>query len=438
MPMSLRAILLAICLCLLPSHLLATVELGIDVLRDHDFKELQGKRLGLVANPASVDSHLIPTVDILHNSKQVKLVALFGPEHGIYGDEYAGNIVADKRDARTGLTAFSLYGKTHKPTKEMLANIDALVFDLQDNGARSYTYLSTLRDCIEGCADADKEFVVLDRPNPLGGNRIEGGLVQPGFESHVSYIPSVPYLHGMTFGELAQLIRDTYKPDFKKLTIIRMAGWTRDMTWSDTGLQWTPTSPHLPHVESAYAYPATGILGELYVMTIGVGYTLPFETVGSPWVSGDTLADALNHHYSDPGHYYLSKASTRPSALAQLHYPTTDQAVDDAPKGLYFQPVRFKPFYGTFKDTPCQGVQIRIDPHTTANLVELNFRLLQALDAPDIFAKAKSRHNMFDKVTGSPEARTRLTTGEPLQPLFDQWRNQCESFRTTRQKWLLY
>lgn len=434
----LRPFVVTSILCLLASPGLGVVKPGIDVLRDHDFQELAGKRVGLVANPASVDSHLVPTVDVLRHAKNVQLVALYGPEHGIYGDEYAGDKVADKKDARTGLTAFSLYGKTHKPTKEMLANVDALIFDLQDLGSRSYTYVSSLRDCLEGCAEADKELIVLDRPNPLGGERIEGGFVQPGYESHVSYIPSIPYVHGMTFGELAQLIRDTYKPDFKKLTIVKMSGWSRDMTWSDTGLQWTPTSPHIPHAEAAYAYPATGILGELYVLTIGVGYTLPFETVGAPWVSADTLADAMNHHYSDPGHFYLTKAATRPAATTQFSCPASASENDDAPKGLYFQPVRFKPFYSSFEKKPCQGVQVRIDPHTEGNLTELNFRLLQALDAPAIFSYAPKRHAMFDKVTGGPQARTLLMQGKPLQPLFDEWRKQCDQFRATRQKWLLY
>lgn len=416
------------------------VKLGIDVLQSNGFKQLAGKRVGLVANPASVDGQLHHTADVLFNAKpQVNLVALFGPEHGVYGDEYAGDKVGDKKDARTGLPALSLYGKTQRPTKEMLARVDALVFDLQDIGSRSYTYVSTLRDCLEACAEHDKELIILDRPNPLGGQRIEGGLVEDkALISHVSFIPSIPYVHGMTFGELAQLIRDQYAPDFKKLTIVKMDGWSRDMVWDETGLAWVPTSPHIPHASTVPAYTATGILGELYVLSIGVGYTLPFELCGAPWLKADDLADAMNQHWNNPGHYYLSKAATRPAALSSLAPAQRPGSALSTPKGIYFRPARFKPFYSGFPGELCQGVQIHIDPKTAESLIEINFRLLQALDAPDLFAKAPKRHNMFDKVTGSPEARQILTEGKDLAPLFAKWRKTCDDFRQQRKQWLLY
>jgi acyl dehydratase len=192
------------------------VKLGVDVLRESKFAALANKRTGLIVNPASVAGDLTPTVDVLRAAPNVQLVALFGPEHGVYGDVYAGDKVPDMVDPRTGIPIFSLYGKTKKPTPEMLKGIDALVFDLQDLGARSYTYVSTLRDVIAGCAENNVELIILDRPNPLGGNRIEGGPVAPGFESHVSYIPT-PYLHGMTMGELA--IGDTLKTASRTVTI---------------------------------------------------------------------------------------------------------------------------------------------------------------------------------------------------------------------------
>lgn len=410
------------------------VKLGVDVLRENGFAELRGKRIGLIVNPASVAGDLTPTVDVLRKAPGVNLVALFGPEHGVYGDIYAGDKVDDTTDPRTGLPAFSLYGRTRKPTAEMLRGIDALVFDLQDLGARSYTYVSTLRDVIAGCAEHNVELIVLDRPNPLGGLRIEGGLVDEGFESHVSYIPT-PYVHGMTMGELALFLRDRFNPDFRKLTVVKMQGWTRNMTWADTGLAWTPTSPHIPQAESVAAYVATGILGELGVLSNGVGYTLPFQIVGAPWIRADDLADALNQHFDSPGHAYLPRAATRPSAAAALAHPA---APPRSPVGVYFQPVRFRPFYATFERTPSQGVHVRIDPHTPENLTEINFRLLRALDAPELLAKAPRRHRMFDQVTGGPEARKILESGGDLAPLFGRWREVSEAFRKTREPYLLY
>lgn len=424
-------------LALVPTLALAQapkVKLGVDVLRESNFAALAGKKVGLIVNPASVAGDLTPTVDVLRKAPNVQLVALFGPEHGVYGDVYAGDKVPDTVDARTGIPVFSLYGKTKKPTAEMLKGIDALVFDLQDLGARSYTYVSTLRDVIAGCAENNVELIILDRPNPLGGNRIEGGPVEKGFESHVSYVPT-PYVHGMTMGELASMLRDTYNPEFKKITVVKMSGWNRDMTWGETGLQWVPTSPHIPHGDSVPAYVATGILGELGVLSNGVGYTLPFQIVGAPFIKADDLADALNTRYASAAHAYLPTSATRPTAAAALTFPDPGPL---APRGIYFQPIRFRPFYATFEKTPCQGVQLRIDPHTPENLTEINYRLLQALDAPELLAKAPKRHNMFDKVTGGPKARELLQDGKDLAPLFAEWRAYSDAFRKDRQKYLLY
>src|SRR5688572_20430786 len=234
----------------------AGVKFGIDVLRDEGFKSLAGKRVGLIASPSSVDENLTPTSHLLRDAKQVKLVAMFGPEHGIYGDEYAGDKVEDRKDPRTGIPIYSLYGKTRKPTPEMLTNVDVLVFDLQDIGARSYTNISTMKVAMEACAEQGKTFVVLDRANPLGGNRVEGpGLDERNFSSFVGIV-DVPYVHGLTTGELAQLMRDRFVPKYDKLRVVRMTGWTRDMVWQDTGREWIPTSPHVPHVSSVAAYAA--------------------------------------------------------------------------------------------------------------------------------------------------------------------------------------
>jgi uncharacterized protein YbbC (DUF1343 family) len=428
-PLAVAAILLL--LPMLARAGTANVRFGIDVLEEANFAPLAGKRVGLVANPASVDAKLRPTSDVLANAKQVNLVALFGPEHGIYGNAYAGDDVKDELDPRTGRPLYSLYGKTNRPTTQAMKTLDAIVFDLQDIGCRSYTYIATMKRVMESCAEHDRELIILDRPNPLGGNRIEGPGLVKGFESGVSSI-AVPYVHGMTMGELAQFVRDTEHPKFKKLTVIKMTGWTRDMVWTDTGHEWVPTSPHVPTPRAVAGYISTGVLGELYVISIGVGYTQPFELVGAPWIDGETLANALPKH-----------------------------------AGVHYRPVHFKPFYSTFKGEACEGIQLHIDPKTADNLVQINYELLSLLGAPRLFpladAKAKKeaedaalakekktgkpatrpikwdpRSKMFDKVSGSDEPRTWLMEGRDLTPLFDKWKRECEQFRAQRKKWLLY
>jgi len=380
------------------------VKPGIDMLREEGFRTLDGKRVAVVVNPASVDSKLKPTVDVLREAKNVKLVALFGPEHGVYGDEYAGDKVADRIDARTGLPANSLYGSNRKPTPQQMRDVDALVFDLQDIGSRSYTYISTMMNCMEACAEQGKELVILDRPNPLGGKRVEGPMLVKGYESGVSAF-NVPYVHGMTMGEMAQFVRDTHFPDFRKLTVVKMGGWNREMVWDETGLAWVPTSPHIPQASSCAGYAATGILGELKNVSNGVGYTLPFEMIGAPWINADKLADQLNG-----------------TGIA----------------GVYFGPARFKPFYAQFKDEPCQGVQVHIDSKQAGSIVEINFRVMEALNAGKILADAPKRHAMFDKVCGSDEARKVLMNGGNLDTLFAKWREQCAKFSSQRAQWLLY
>lgn len=403
------------------------VMLGIDVLDKGNYEAVRGKRIGLVAHPASVNRNFTSTVSLLHLSKVCKLAALFGPEHGVFGDVYAGDQIVDRTDPRTGLPAYSLYGSNRKPTKAMLEGLDALVFDLQDIGARSYTYISTMRACLEACAEQGIEFIVLDRPNPLGGDRIEGGMVEEGFESFISYIPIVPYVHGMTMGELALLVRDKYVPDYDKLKVIKMEGWQRYMTWSETGLRWVMTSPHIPSAESCNYYVATGIVGELNTVSIGVGYTQPFQLFGAPGIDGEYLAQALNQQWDDPRDLYLRMAEHRILRTDAAHPPL----------GLTFRPVWFKPFYSRFAGEVCQGVQVHINPLQRVNLIEINFKLAQALGGQFIFGDG-SRDRSFDIAVGSNEARMLLMEGAPLDGLFARWRQQCKQFRETRKPYLLY
>ena len=248
------------------------VKTGIEVLRDRGFEGLAGKRVGLVTNPSGVDSQLRSTIDILFNAPEVNLVALYGPEHGVRGDVYAGGKISDSIDEVTGLPVYSLYGTTRKPTQEMLEGIDVMVYDIQDVGVRSYTFISTLGLVMEACAPLGIEVMVLDRPNPLGGNKIEGCYVEQPFNSFVSQY-RIPYVYGLTVGELAVLINEEglnrgqkgdQEPVKCKLSLVPMEGWKPDMLYEATGLPWVLPSPNIPLKDSPMYYAASGVCGELY------------------------------------------------------------------------------------------------------------------------------------------------------------------------------
>jgi uncharacterized protein YbbC (DUF1343 family) len=260
------------------------VSLGIDHLAQTNFAMLKGKRVGLLTHPAGVNQAGVPTIDVLRRSAKVQLVALFGPEHGIYGDEKAAVPVDDKIDKRTGLPVFSLYGKFRKPTRGMLSKIDVLVIDLQDVGVRCYTYVSCMRYAMEACFENDVEVVVLDRPNPLGGILVDGPMIEGTWMSYVGAFP-IPFVHGLTIGELALLAKTT--PGVLKvsdsvqrkgrMTVVPMIGWQRNMTWLATGLKWIPTSPNIPTFDSVVGYPMTGLGGQLGSFRHGIGTPYPFR-----------------------------------------------------------------------------------------------------------------------------------------------------------------
>ncbi len=388
-----------------------TVKTGIEVLRSQNFKILEGKRVGLITNPTGVDSNLKSTVDILFEAPNVNLVALYGPEHGVRGDIHAGDKVGADIDAKTQLPVHSLYGKTRKPTPEMLEDIDVLVYDIQDIGCRSFTFISTMGIAMEACGENGKEFVVLDRPNPVGGNRIEGNIVEEGFFSFVSQFP-IPYLYGLTCGELALMINKEQGMIKKScdLTVVEMKGWKRKMTFMDTKLPWVISSPHIPHAHSSFFYPTSGILGELGFLSIGVGYTLPFEIFAKDSIDAAQLCDAMNAH----------------------NIP-----------GVTFRPLYIKPFYATGKGEHYQGVQTHISDYDNAPLSMIQFVLMEELYKlnPNLhtFEKAnKDRFNMFDKVCGTDKIRKTLTENlswEAIQPIWDK---DVESFRQLSKKYYLY
>ncbi len=393
------------------------VKIGIEVLRDREFRGLVGKRVGLVTNPSGVDHLLNSTVDILYNAPGVELVALYGPEHGVRGDIYAGDHVKDSKDEATGLPVYSLYGATRKPTKEMLQGIDIMVYDIQDVGVRSYTFISTLGLVMEACGEMGIEVMVLDRPNPLGGNKIEGCYVEPGFYSFVSQYP-IPYVYGLTVGELAVMINEegmnrgqkgTQEPARCKLTVVPMKGWTRDMLYEDTGLPWVLPSPNIPFKDTPMYYAAAGICGELAgFMNIGIGYTLPFQIFGATWLDPDKLKVKLDS-YGLPG--------------------------------ISFRTIWYKPFSGSQQGKLVKGLQYFFTDYENARLTDTQFYVMQAVAElyPDKKAfEVISGYGLFDKVCGTDYVRTEFKKRYNVTDIIEYWRKDEEDFRTLSQRYQIY
>ncbi len=267
------------------------VRTGIEVLRRDEFKPLRGLRVGLLTNPSGVDSTLISTVAILRREPDVRLAALFAPEHGVFAAAPDAERIPSTVDARTGLTVHSLYGEHFRPTRAMLADLDVVVCDLQDIGARFYTYLWTISHVLQALGEYGVPVLILDRPNPLG-DTVAGPLLRPDCASFVGRYP-IPIRHGMTLGELATLINATWNPQPADLTVIPCDGWGRSMTWEQTGLPFVPPSPAMPHLSTARQYPGACLI-EGTTLSEGRGTALPFEIVGAPGIDGDRLADHLN------------------------------------------------------------------------------------------------------------------------------------------------
>ena len=390
---------------------------GIEVLRNGGFEVLKGKKVGLVTNPSGVDALLNSTVDILFNAPGVELVALYGPEHGVRGDVYAGGKIKDSIDPVTGLTVYSLYGDTRKPTPEMLRGIDVMVYDIQDVGVRSYTFISTLGLVMEACAPLGIEVVVLDRPNPLGGNKIEGCYVEQPFNSFVSQY-KIPYVYGLTVGELAVLINEEglnrgqkgdQEPVKCKLTVVPMEGWTRDMLYENTGLPWVLPSPNIPFKESPMYYASSGICGELYgFMNIGIGYTLPFEVFGATWLDPSALKAKLESYGME---------------------------------GVSFRTIWYKPFSGTLKGQLVGGIQYFFTDYEKARITEVQFLVMQAVAElyPDKKAfEVISGYGLFDKVCGTDYVRKVLGNRYRFEDIQDFWRKDEETFRVLSKKYHIY
>ncbi len=393
------------------------VKPGVEVLRDREFRGLVGKRVGLVTNPSGVDRNLRSTADILFDAPGVELVALYGPEHGVRGNVYAGGKISDTIDEATGLPIYSLYGSTRKPTREMLQGIDVMVYDIQDVGVRSYTFISTLGLVMEACGELGIEVMVLDRPNPLGGNKIEGCFVEPGFFSFVSQY-RIPYIYGLTVGELAEMINEegmncgqkgNQAPAKCDLTVIPMEGWTRDMLYEDTGLPWVLPSPNIPYEETPMHYAAAGICGELYgFMNIGIGYTLPFQVFGATWLDPDKLKERLES-YQIPG--------------------------------VSFRTIWYKPFSGNLAGQLVKGLQYFFTDYENARVTETQFHVMQAV--AELYPDKKAfdvieGYGLFDKVCGTDYVRTEFQKRYQFDDIRTYWRKDEDSFRDLSQKYHIY
>lgn len=390
------------CFCEITTH---RVKLGVDVLFEERTDLIKGKRIGLITNQTGVNSNLVSTIDLLYQYPDCQLLALFAPEHGIRGDVYAGIKVADNIDPKTGVKIYSLYGTTKKPTKEMLQDIDVLIYDIQDIGCRSYTYIYTMSYAMEAAKENNIKFVVLDRPNPLGGELVDGNILDPKFASGIGRYP-IAYVYGMTPGELAMFFNKEFNINCD-LEVVKMKGWNRKMKFWDTGLLWVPTSPHIPHAHTAFYYPLTGIIGELKTVNIGVGYTQPFELVAAPWIDNEKLANELN-----------SKKLP----------------------GVVFRPATYQPKYHNFVNQQCYGVQVYITDYSKVKPVEVAVHIMEALIKlfPEKNIFENTPVDMFDKACGTDEIRLALKNGETATNIIKSWEKGIKEFIKKRQKYLLY
>ena len=389
---------------------------GIDVLEKRGFEGLQGKRVGLVTNPSGIDTHIRSTIDVFFHAPEVNLVALFGPEHGVRGDVWAGGRIEDAPDPTTGLPVYSLYGKYRQPTPEMLKGIDIMVYDIQDVGTRSYTFISTLGLVMRACAVEGIEVMVLDRPNPLGGLKVEGCYVEPGFYSFVSEF-KIPYVYGLTVGELAKMINEEGmnrgqtgdQPPLKcKLTVIPMEGWTRDMLYADTELPWILPSPNIPDVQAAIGYPSAGIIGEFpNFVNHGIGYLLPFQVFAAEWIDADALKARLDS-YNLPG--------------------------------IAFRTIHYMPKYGSLEKKLLHGVQFFFTDYQAASLTLTQFYVMQAVNElyPEHNPFPLEKTRMLDIVCGTDYVRKNFGKRMKVEDIVDYCNKDVEHFLSLSRKYYIY
>lgn len=376
-------------------HSRESVFSGLDVLLRDGQPTLADTRIGLVTNHTAVTHDLRSIVDVLHSDNRFDLVRLFAPEHGVRGAAQAGDHVGDEVDPSTGLPVVSLYGANRTPSEEQLADLDAVIFDIQDAGARHYTYISTMVNVMTACAPFDMPFVVLDRPNPVTGLNTEGKVLEAEFTSFVGIHP-MPTRHGLTMGELALLIASDL--NLPTPTIINCEGWSRDLWWDDTDLPFVYPSPNLPTLNALIVYTTTCIL-EATTLSEARGTTLPFETFGAPWVDAIELARELNSR--------------------------------DLP-GVFFRPTWFTPTFSKHAGELCGGVQIHVVDRDAFRPVSTGVHIVHALkhlpDSQFAWQAGPALGMSHGRLYGSTELRTMIDTGESAETIIDSWQPELSAF----------
>ncbi|UYZ01583.1 DUF1343 domain-containing protein [Peribacillus frigoritolerans] len=375
---------------------------GIEVLLKEEKNVLSGKKVGLITNPTGIDSKLTSIVDLLHDDPDINLTALFGPEHGVRGDAQAGASVEYYIDEKTGLPVYSLYGKTKKPTPEMLKDVEVLVFDIQDVGTRYYTYIYTMAYAMEAAKENDIPFIVLDRPNPQGGESVDGPVLEPEFSSFVGLYP-IPLKHGMTVGELATLFNKEFKIG-ADLKVIKMKGWKRDMDYDDTGLPFVLPSPNMPTVSTTFVYPATGLIEGTNVSE-GRGTTKPFELIGAPYINSDELAGKLN-------------------ALRLT--------------GVKFRAASFTPTFSKHAGKLSHGVEIYITDREEFKAVPTGLHIIKTIQDlyPGDFEFLAA--NNFNLLIGNGWIMSRIKEGSTVNEILKEYQVKQDAFKKVRKNYLLY
>ncbi|MYL57377.1 DUF1343 domain-containing protein [Virgibacillus halodenitrificans] len=383
------------------------LKLGVEILLEEQKSLIEGKRVGLITNPTGVDQDLNSIVDLLHNDPDVDLTALYGPEHGVRGDAQAGEYVEYYLDEETGLPVYSLYGKTRKPTPEMLEGIDVLLFDIQDVGTRFYTYIYTMAYAMEAAQENDIPFIVLDRPNPLGGHKVEGPVLDPDYASFVGKYP-IPLRHGMTVGELAELFNEEFQID-ADLKVVKMNGWKRNMYYDDTGLEFVLPSPNMPTLTTAIVYPGAALIEGTNVSE-GRGTTKPFELIGAPFINGTDLAAELSKK--------------------------------DLP-GVKFRAASFTPSFSKHSGKLSHGIQIHVTNKKAYKPVETGLHIVKTIHDmyPEDFAfraENSSGISFFDNLIGNGWVREAIESGSSVKEIQKQWKHELKDFEKLRKDYLLY
>ncbi|UTT43661.1 exo-beta-N-acetylmuramidase NamZ family protein [Exiguobacterium aurantiacum] len=377
------------------------VELGVDRLMDNP-EILAGKRVGLITNPTGIDANMTSIVDLFHKSDDFELTALYGPEHGVRGDAQAGSTISSYIDEVTGLPVYSLYGATKKPTAEMLKDVDVLVFDIQDVGTRFYTYIYTMAYAMEAAAENDIPFVVLDRPNPQGGLRVEGPVLDLAYSSFIG-LYSIPLKHGMTVGELARLFNSEYQIQ-ADLEVVKMKGWKRSMLYEDTGLPFVMPSPNMPTTDTVNVYPATGLF-EGTNLSEGRGTTKPFQLIGAPYVKAHDYAKTLNG----------------------LELP-----------GVTFRAASFTPTFSKNAGKLSHGVEVYVTEPTKFEAAKTGIAMVKT--AHDLYPEEFEflANDFITKLTGNAYVKDMILAGESLEAIMAKVDAERDAFLPIRKEYLLY